>query len=139
MAQKLTALKSKLSTAPNRLRILPNINPSATPRQRGRGWMERRERWLRLHPLCAHCQAADLVTAAQQVDHRIPLHQGGADDESNFDSICIPCHKAKTAAEAAQRSAHPGGWHDATVPAIAAPAPFWQGGVPSDGNGGVRS
>lgn len=66
--------------------------------------MERRSRWLSLNPLCCMCQAAGRVSAAQEVDHITPLWAGGADDETNYQSLCKPCHAAKTAAEATKRA-----------------------------------
>lgn len=61
--------------------------------------MKRRARWLSCHPLCAECEREFRVTAASEVDHIVPLADGGADDESNYQSLCEACHKAKTAAE----------------------------------------
>lgn len=55
------------------------------------------------HPLCVHCQRSGRVSVAAEVDHIVPLHQGGADDETNLQSLCAPCHQAKTAREAAGR------------------------------------
>jgi 5-methylcytosine-specific restriction protein A len=37
-----------------------------------------------------------MLTAATQVDHVIALVNGGADDDSNRQSLCDDCHKAKT-------------------------------------------
>jgi 5-methylcytosine-specific restriction endonuclease McrA len=34
-----------------------------------------------------------------ELDHREPLHKGGADDESNFAALCHQCHASKTAEE----------------------------------------
>ncbi len=85
-----------------RLATLP-ANPGATPRLRGRQWMERRESWLRLHPLCCDCEAKGRVTAGEEVDHVIPLCKGGADDESNYATRCKDHHAAKTAREAKER------------------------------------
>lgn len=55
------------------------------------------------HPLCIHCQQEGRVTEATELDHIVPLHLGGADDESNFQSLCHDCHAAKTADEARSR------------------------------------
>lgn len=74
-------------------------NPDATPRQRGRPWQRRRDRQLQQQPLCASCARRGITTLAREVDHKVPLHRGGKDDETNMQSLCIPCHKAKTAAE----------------------------------------
>lgn len=37
---------------------------------------------------------------AEQVDHVVPLSQGGGDDMDNRRAICGPCHDAKTQQEA---------------------------------------
>lgn len=88
-------------------RNLPTINgnPGATPRLRGRRWMELRASWLRLHPLCCDCEAQGVTRVADEVDHVIPLWQGGADDEGNYASRCQEHHKVKTAREAKERGA----------------------------------
>lgn len=75
----------------------------ATQRTRGNKWMRMRAKWLSKHPLCCMCQAEGYVTAAREVDHVVPLWEGGADDESNFQSLCIEHHKAKTSEEAKRR------------------------------------
>jgi 5-methylcytosine-specific restriction protein A len=58
-----------------------------------------RARLLRGQPLCAHCLEAGLVRGATQVDHRVPLFQGGTEDDANKQSLCEECHKAKTITE----------------------------------------
>ncbi len=88
----------------SRVGVAAPLSPDATPRQRGRAWMTRRARWLSEHPLCCHCQQAGRVSQADEVDHVVPLWDGGRDDESNYQSLCVPCHKAKTAGEAARRA-----------------------------------
>ena len=75
----------------------------ATERTRGSKWMKIRARWLREHPLCVMCEAKGYARPATQLDHIIPLIDGGKDDESNYQSLCEPCHKDKTAAEARGR------------------------------------
>jgi 5-methylcytosine-specific restriction endonuclease McrA len=73
----------------------------------GRPQQRRRLRVLRAYAgvchVCGRC-------GADQVDHVIPLAFGGADDESNLRPIhATPCHRAKTAREAAAgRHPHPG-------------------------------
>lgn len=88
--------------------INTNRNPYAVERTRGRAWMTRRAKWLRDHPLCVVCQAQGYVQVAQELDHIVPLADGGADDESNYQSLCVECHKAKTASENSARGrGHP--------------------------------
>lgn len=79
-------------------------DPIATPRMRGRAWMNKRARWLSDHPLCVMCEQRGRVTAAQHVDHVIELQDGGKDDESNYQSLCVACHQIKTTDEARIRA-----------------------------------
>jgi 5-methylcytosine-specific restriction protein A len=104
-APRLHTLKPRLQAAnTNRLTVMAP-NPTSTPRLRGRAAVDRRARWLSLHPLCVECEKVGRATAADVVDHAIPLWEGGKDDESNFQSLCqTPCHDAKTSAEATRRA-----------------------------------
>ena len=73
---------------------------SNAARLRGRRGQERRKAWLAAHPLCAHCLLeGGRVRAGDEVDHIIPLHRGGSDDNSNLQTLCAAHHKAKTAEE----------------------------------------
>lgn len=51
--------------------------------------------------LCQPCRKAGRVRLATQVDHIKAKVHGGTDDDRNLQSICKPCHDAKT-----QREAH---------------------------------
>lgn len=51
-------------------------------------------------PLCVACEQAGRITLATQRDHRVPLAEGGADDASNEQGLCEPCHEAKSLQEA---------------------------------------
>lgn len=70
----------------------------------GRLWREKlRPRQLAKQPLCAHCQALGLVTAAAEVDH-VKRPRGDRllqTSEANFQSLCKPCHLRKSAWERA--------------------------------------
>ncbi len=79
-------------------------SPGVVQRVRGRALMTRRERWFRLHPLCVKCSARDLVRAATQLDHILPLTDGGSDDPSNWQGLCDDCHEAKTSDENRRRA-----------------------------------
>ena len=39
-----------------------------------------------------------------ELDHVVPLIDGGSHDESNLQTLCTPCHKKKTATEARRRA-----------------------------------
>jgi 5-methylcytosine-specific restriction protein A len=57
----------------------------------------RRKRVLERYVYCCHVCGR---TRADQVDHVIPLAEGGPDDESNLAPIHAACHREKTAKEA---------------------------------------
>ena len=71
----------------------------ATSAQRGYGyrWQLRRAQYLSTHRWCVWC--GELAT---DVDHIIRKRDGGADDESNWQSLCHSCHSIKTANEKKQ-------------------------------------
>lgn len=77
--------------------------PLVAQRITGRRLQERNARLFARDPLCVKCRVAGRVRPVTQWDHDIPLHLGGADDESNLQGLCDDCHDAKTAAEAGQR------------------------------------
>ena len=49
---------------------------------------------------CAAC--AEVLSSAFQVDHVVPLWQGGGNDEGNLRALCPNCHALKTQDEAGQ-------------------------------------
>ena len=101
---RLPMLKSSLPMLGPRFKpMMQTRNPEAVKRVRGRAWMETRDRWFRAHPLCVECEKVGIVRAANRLDHRVPLIDGGVDDESNYQGLCDPCHDIKTAAEAKAR------------------------------------
>lgn len=51
---------------------------------------------VRDNHLCQSCLAKGRVTAANQVDHIVPKAKQGTDDHNNLQSLCKPCHDAKT-------------------------------------------
>jgi 5-methylcytosine-specific restriction protein A len=57
-----------------------------------------------MEPLCAHCFKLGKITAATVVDHIIALSKGGADIDTNTQSLCDPCHEAKTALDLGYKS-----------------------------------
>lgn len=62
-----------------------------------RGWARTRARWLRANPDCGKCGLP-----AVTVDHILARAFGGADDPSNYMSLCRDCHAVKTSAEGRQ-------------------------------------
>ena len=45
------------------------------------------------------CVDCGLVSMSNQIDHDIPLEQGGSNDDSNLKIRCIACHEVKTKSE----------------------------------------
>ena len=69
----------------------------------GRPWRRLRDQVLkRDHYICQceECKALDRIRPAHEVDHIIPLAQGGTDFPSNLRAINHECHEAKTKREA---------------------------------------
>lgn len=70
-------------------------------------WRRFRNTWLAEHPLCAGWPPGTCGVVAEHVDHITPLHQfapGPARETARFDtrnvqSLCVPCHRKKTARE----------------------------------------
>lgn len=42
------------------------------------------------------------LVAKTELDHIVNVARGGTDDESNLQSLCVPCHKKKTQQESRQ-------------------------------------
>jgi 5-methylcytosine-specific restriction protein A len=73
--------------------------PERVERIRGRRGQRLRAQHLRANPLCAHCLAKGRTTLATEVDHIVPLHQGGDESPENRQSLCDECHEIKTITE----------------------------------------
>lgn len=84
-----------------------------TPRDKTEAARRRRLRYLREFPLCASCLKLGRTRVAVELDHIVPLHKGGPDDETNVQGLCRPCHAAKSAEERgfkAKPRIGPDGW-----------------------------
>uniref|UniRef100_A0A6M3MFW4 Putative homing endonuclease n=1 Tax=viral metagenome TaxID=1070528 RepID=A0A6M3MFW4_9ZZZZ len=101
-----------LARLPNRLASiattrLPTLQTKAgaTPRIRGDAWMAtRRQVQQRDKFTCAACGA---IRADHEVDHRVPLEQGGSNDPTNLQLLCSGvglCHDLKTRQESKDRA-----------------------------------
>lgn len=99
----------------------PRFQPKGAPQSRTKGWastsrksrQERgygrahdlmRARVLSEEPLCRTCLAMNpsRVTPAIIADHIVPKAEGGSDERENYQGVCDPCHRAKTAEEASR-------------------------------------
>jgi 5-methylcytosine-specific restriction protein A len=43
------------------------------------------------------------VTAGVEVDHILPVHKGGTDEDDNLQALCHECHESKTRTDLGQR------------------------------------
>ncbi|TDB26365.1 HNH endonuclease [Stenotrophomonas sp. ATCM1_4] len=94
-------------------RMAPVHTPPVAEPQRygngrgGRPWRRLRDRILvrdRYLCQCGECQAGGLPLLADEVDHIIPIAEGGTDEESNLQAMSSVCHAKKTAEEAGRGS-----------------------------------
>lgn len=71
---------------------------TTTQRGYGHAWRKIRDYILKRDNYhCLVCAKKNRVSVATQVDHIISKSVGGTDDYSNLQSICVSCHKHKTA------------------------------------------
>lgn len=70
----------------------PELRGTTAQRGYGSRWQRLRIWWLRRHPLCVFCD-----DAASVVDHKLPLAQGGTNEQHNLRSCCDRCHNLLTA------------------------------------------
>ncbi len=82
----------------------------ATKRVTGRKLQRKRSELFARSPLCSMCSERGRVTLATVRDHKTPLAEGGADDDSNVQGLCDACHEEKTLAEALRGRARQSGW-----------------------------
>jgi 5-methylcytosine-specific restriction protein A len=83
-------------------------------RKRGRAGQRERAQVIAEEPLCRACLAHGKERATDEVDHIVPLSEGGRDDRANKQGLCIDCHRSKTLTEAAARRR---GWAATGAPA----------------------
>ena len=95
---KLSKLTSRVAT------VKVERSAGAAERLRGRPWERLRQRvLLRDDYLCVECLKAGRVELAREVDHIVPVCDGGGNNMENLMSICIACHAEKSAQEEKER------------------------------------
>lgn len=71
----------------------------------GRPWRRLRDQVLRRDGYlcqCENCKLRPMPLVAHEVDHIVPLADGGTDDPGNLRGINRDCHKIKSKSEAAR-------------------------------------
>ena len=67
-------------------------------------WQNARAAQLARVPCCEACAQHGRTTPATVCDHVVPVRLGGDFwDEGNYQSLCRPCHQAKSATERTQQ------------------------------------
>ena len=99
---KLTMLKPRLQASTAQRMQTLDIKAGATKRIAGYTWQQIRKAVMaRDH---YQCQLCGCVGIEHEVDHVVPLEQGGSNDMGNLRLTCVECHKVKTAREASARA-----------------------------------
>lgn len=66
-------------------------------------WRKLRALKISINPFCELCDKNGIVKQAKEIDHIKPIRQGGAPlSLDNLQSLCTPCHAAKSATEKAK-------------------------------------
>ena len=101
---KAATLRPRLTQLAPRVNRQPwQRNDLSPKRLSGRALQTRNDRVkLRDKWTCRHCGT---ITTELEIDHRVPLSEGGAESDENCQSLCIPCHEAKTKRETGERNA----------------------------------
>lgn len=71
----------------NRYRRAPEAN-----KRYGRAWKKIRDRYISAHPLCEDCMSRGIYRPAEEVHHKLPLADGGTNENCNLVSLCHSCH-----------------------------------------------
>lgn len=102
---KLQRLPSRLTTInTNRVPVL-DTKAGATKRIAGSSWMATRRRILLRDGYT--CQCCGIVRSDHEIDHVVPLEQGGSNNDDNLQALCggpDGCHARKSAGEAKARA-----------------------------------
>lgn len=104
-SMKLQRLPNRLKAANTSRRPILDTKAGTTPRLRGDTWMTIRRRILLRDKFA--CQSCGTVRMDNEVDHRIPLEQGGTNQDDNLQTLCSGpdgCHARKTKQEAQSRA-----------------------------------
>jgi 5-methylcytosine-specific restriction endonuclease McrA len=101
---KLQTLKPRISVVRSSQVQLLQRGPGIERKRGSAGVKDRRKIKERDNGLCVLCLAAGRVSLGAVVDHRVPLWNGGSDEDENKQTLCHLCHDEKTAREAKQRA-----------------------------------
>lgn len=94
-----TALPPRVNSAPDTFKRLTThavrLSGSRLQKIRFAMWKD--------NPHCNDCKKLTQYPYGFNIDHKVPLEQGGQDNEHNRQLLCIECHDLKSKAETKQR------------------------------------
>jgi len=98
MAQKATrprlhALRARVKEVGDRVQA---AGTRSEKRMTGRRLQQRRLRVWSQDPHCVDCGRVTAWPAGFELDHVVPLAEGGEDSDENSSVRCLPCHWSKT-------------------------------------------
>lgn len=103
MKQRIKSISSKVKT----ISTIRTVKP--VERERGAEWKRQRDAVMGIDGgLCRVCRGQGKVTAAVEVDHIVPLFEGGSDSVANKQALCLPCHQKKSYLEEMRRRGRDG-------------------------------
>ena len=100
---RIRSLPSPLTRLPPTVQTL-GMHHKRTARLGASKRARRNARLLQREPLCRHCRAEGRYTPADEVDHIVPLADGGAEVDGNCQPLCTPHHQIKTMRECEARA-----------------------------------
>jgi 5-methylcytosine-specific restriction protein A len=96
-------MKAPVHRPAHQTRVMRGVSTTTAKRMLGRKFQTRRERLMMQQPLCVECDKQGVVTVGTELDHIVPLWDGGIDHESNLQNLCHRHHADKTAREQRDR------------------------------------
>jgi len=91
--------KTPLACTEHQAAAWRTVDRPLVTRIRGRELQRRRARLFATHPWCVHCLEEGRHTRATIRDHIVPLAEGGTEDASNEQALCLDCSDLKTEGE----------------------------------------
>lgn len=76
----------------------------------GRALQAKRAEFAGRDPFCAKHRERGLLVKGCILDHKVPLEEGGTDDDDNLQWICRECSDTKTSTEARRGRERTGGY-----------------------------
>ena len=87
---------TELATYRGRCKSHMDTRPSPAARGYDARWRFIRAAFIKAHPWCEHPEHAGQFVRGEEVDHVVPLANGGTNAASNLQTLCKSHHSQKT-------------------------------------------